>query len=463
MPAIALGAQQLEALDKVEVWHHQNRRRYPRESLPFPTPSLIAKQTEHPTFVRHMPYFYLAGYAGTGKSTILPRLIRDACGLKDSEVVVCSLTAQAARVASAKMRKVGLGVKTSTLHGLLYQPTMKRELLWEDDGTPTLDPLTGTQLFKRTLDFVSREGLSRNNATLRKVRLIIVDEAPMAGQRVLGDLFSLGIPVLLLGDKAQLPSIGVEREHHVDFDNPHHELTDVFRQDGDSYVARVADAVRNGYIIEYGTYGAGEFVAMNYASFHSDPERRNRWMLAADQILVATNKMRHTVNATMRQLKGYTDILHVGDKLICLKNSKDTFIGSEQLTNGMIAYVEHIHSIDLKNSTAIVTLSTENPDGGTERELVAIHLGALGHSRTGADMMKMARHKRKKHQPDLGVFDYAYAITCHKAQGSEWNHVIILYEPLPDLPYPRWVYPAATRACVSALFVSDIGSYPRAG
>lgn len=400
------------------------------------------------------PYFYLAGFAGTGKSTILPWLIQRACGLRDEQVIVCSLTAQAARVAGNKLKHQQLdNVRTSTIHGLLYTPTVRKELTWNPDGTPAVNTVTGEQLFERKLDFVTRDGLSRRNKDLRKIKLIIIDEAPMAPQSALGDLLELGIPVLLLGDTAQLPPIGVPDEIHVNFDRPHYELTEILRQKGESQIIDIGAKVRQGYIIEYGTYGRGDLKAMNYATFHSDPVKRNAWMQAADQIIVATNAMRHLVNQSMRQILGLTGILAVGDKLICLKNNKDIFIGNDNVTNGLIAYVEAVHKIDERAGTAIVTLSTDDATGQRVSERLVIHLGALGKTRSNFEIMKMSK-QRGKH---VAIFDYAYAITCHKAQGSEWDNVIILYEPLGDTPYARWVYPAMTRASKNVLFVSDVG------
>lgn len=405
---------------------------------------------------RWRPYFYLAGFAGTGKSTILPWLIRKACGLADREVIVCSLTAQAARVAGNKLKHQQLDhVRTSTIHGLLYTPTVRRELLWNQDGTPTLDNVTGEQLFERKLDFVTRDGLHRRSKDLRHVKLIIIDEAPMAPQDAYKDLLELGIPLLCLGDTAQLPPIGVPEHIYVDFSRPDFELTDILRQKGESQIIDVGAKVRQGYIIEHGVYGRGDLVAMNYRSFHADPAKRNAWMTGADQIIVATNNMRHLVNKTMRDIYGFSPHgkLAVGDKLICLKNNKNLFIGDETVTNGLIAYVKAIHRIDERREIAVVTLTTTDVDGNTVSETLSIHLGALGQSRNGFEMMKMSK-QRGKH---LGIFDYAYAITCHKAQGSEWDNVIILHEQLGDTPYARWVYPAMTRASRNILFVSDFG------
>ena len=402
------------------------------------------------------PYFYLAGFAGTGKSTILPWLIQRSCGLRDHEVIVCSLTAQAARVAGNKLKRQQLDdVRTSTIHGLLYTPTVRRELLWHTDGTPMLDDLTGKQQFERKLDFVTRDGLHRRSKDLRHVKLLIIDEAPMAPQDAYRDLLELGIPLLCLGDTAQLPPIHAPEHIYVDFSRPDFELTDILRQKGESQIIDVGAKVRQGYVIEYGVYGRGDLTAMNYASFHADAAKRNAWMTGADQIIVATNNMRHLVNKTMRDIYGFSrhGKLAVGDKLICLKNNKDLFLGDDTLTNGLIVHVKAVHRINERSETAVVTLATTDVDGNEVTETLSIHLGALGQNRNGFEMMKMSK-QRGKH---LGIFDYAYAITCHKAQGSEWENVIILHEPLGDTPYARWVYPAMTRASRNILFVSDVG------
>src|SRR3974390_2833622 len=116
--------------------------------------------------------FRLFGYAGTGKTTLARHLAEDV----DGKVVFGAFTGKAALV----MRRKGCA-GASTIHSLIYRP--------RDSGEET----PSFELW--------------DEAPASKAKLIVIDECPRVDAEPGGDLLSFGVPVLVLGDPAQLPPI----------------------------------------------------------------------------------------------------------------------------------------------------------------------------------------------------------------------------------------------------------------
>ena len=127
------------------------------------------------------------------------------------------------------------------------------------------------------------------------------------------DLLSFGVPVLVLGDPAQLPPIqggGFFTEAEPDV-----MLTEVHRQAQDNPIVRLSMDIRAGEYLEPGRYGETEVVAKS----DLDPQR----VLDADQVLVGRNATRRAYNNRMRERRGFEDAMpSAGDKLVCLRNNR---------------------------------------------------------------------------------------------------------------------------------------------
>src|SRR5436305_4719665 len=224
------------------------------------------------------PVFRLFGYAGTGKTT-LARHIAD--GL-DGEVKCAAFTGKAALV----MRNKGCD-GASTIHSLIYraresgeeQPSFE---LWDDSPAS-------------------------------KAALIVIDECSMVDADLGRDLMSFGVPVLVLGDPAQLPPIA-GGGFFTDAE-PDAMLTEVHRQAQDDPIVRLSMQVRAGERLEPGAYGQTSVVKRD----GFDPQRA----LETDQILVGRNNTRRAYNARLRERRGFTDPLPLaGDKLVCRRNNR---------------------------------------------------------------------------------------------------------------------------------------------
>ena len=222
--------------------------------------------------------FRLFGYAGTGKTTLARHIADEA----DGDVKFAAFTGKAASV----MRGKGCH-GASTIHSLIYRARESGEEI------PNFDLW--------------------DEAPASKAALVIIDECSMVDAELGRDLLSFGVPVLVLGDPAQLPPIqggGFFTEAEPDA-----MLTEVHRQAQDDPIVRLSMEIRAGNRLQPGVYGATQVVRRDAL----DPQR----VLDADQVLVGRNVTRRAYNTRMRERRGFEDALPMaGDKLVCLRNNR---------------------------------------------------------------------------------------------------------------------------------------------
>src|SRR3981081_2168313 len=212
--------------------------------------------------------FRLFGYAGTGKTTLATH-IADAV---DGEVKFAAFTGKAASV----MR--GKGCRGApTIHSLIYRARESGEEI------PSFDLW--------------------DEAPASKAELIIIDECSMVDAELGRDLLSFGVPLLVLGDPAQLPPI--QGGGFFTDAGPDAMLTEVHRQAADDPIIHLSMAVRAGRRVEPGPSGESQVVRKAALS----PAR----VLAADQVLVGRNAPRRAYNARLRERRGFTDALPQAD------------------------------------------------------------------------------------------------------------------------------------------------------
>jgi exodeoxyribonuclease-5 len=338
--------------------------------------------------------FRLFGYAGTGKTTLAKHLADEA----DGEVKFAAFTGKAASV----MR--GKGCRgASTIHSLIYRARESGEEipsfdLWDD-------------------------------APASKAELIIIDECSMVDAELGRDLLSFGVPVLVLGDPAQLPPIqtGANAGGFFTEAEPDVMLTEVHRQAIDDPIVRLSMDIRSGDTLEPGRYGDTEVVAKG----DLDPER----VLAADQVLVGRNATRRAYNARMRERRGFDDVMPAaGDKLVCLRNNR-----KKGLFNGGLWTVKDRGARKRGTKAGIMTMRLL-PDDETGARGVKVSVRPECFT-GGIEKLDWARRK------PYDEFDYGYVLTVHKAQGSQWDDVVLFDESFafPD-SRARWLYTGVTRA-----------------
>jgi exodeoxyribonuclease-5 len=333
---------------------------------------------------RREQVFRLFGTAGTGKTSLAKEIAENAPG----KVAFGSFTGKAALC----LRKKGCW-GAQTLHSMIYSV---------DEG------LDGKPKFSLN-----------EKSPLRNAALLIVDEVSMVDKKLGYDLLSFGTPVLVLGDPGQLPPI--EGQGFFVNDKPDVLLTEVHRQAADNPIIRLSMQVREGIPLSCGDYGESRVIRR----MNCMPEI----VMSHDQVIVGTNSWRRNFNQKIRSLKGIDDPLPTeGERLICLKNDRE-----RQLLNGGMWDVK-----DVLKSDEWVSMRVSDADDPSRTE--PIRIDVLNNFFTGAEIDKIKRKLSDE-------FDYAYAITGHKSQGSEWPNVIVFDQShVFEQNASRWLYTAITRA-----------------
>ncbi len=334
--------------------------------------------------------FRLFGYAGTGKTT-LARHIADGI---DGTAMFAAFTGKAASV----MRSKGC-YKASTIHSLIYRT---RET---GDEIPSFDLW--------------------DEAPASKADLLIIDECSMVDSELGRDLLSFGVPILVLGDPAQLPPIqsGSSGAGFFTEQEPDAMLTEVHRQAKDNPIVRLSMDIREGRTLEPGTYGETQVVEKKQL----DPQR----VLDADQVLVGRNATRRAYNQRMRERRGFEGTLPAaGDKLVCLRNNR-----KKGLFNGALWTVKERSG---RNSGIMTMRLLPDDETATRGVKVSVRPECFSGRIEDVDWPR-----RKPYDE----FDYGYVLTVHKAQGSQWDNVVLFDESFAfSDSRERWLYTGVTRA-----------------
>jgi exodeoxyribonuclease V len=336
--------------------------------------------------------FRLFGYAGTGKSTLAKHVAENV-----GNVAYADFTGKAAKV----MRSKGCA-EASTIHSLIY-----------DSGR---DPNTG--LFKHWL----------SPSRVQDLDLIVIDECSMVGIKLGTDLLSFGKKVLVLGDPEQLPPVGDDTGFFTNC-KPDMLLEEVHRQAAESDILRLATQIRKGHMpSKIGSYGDLNIIAKSAL----DDNR----LSGAGALLVGRNDTRFSFNRRMRAMKGFQgDFPYKGESLICLRNDK--IMG---LSNGSMWNVHKLLKPKKAPAGSVIRMEIQDQDN----DGVFLKVGCMEHFFQGQDRVRELDWKEKTGTQE---FDYGYAVTVHKAQGSQWDDVLLVDESSAfRTDAHRWLYTGVTSA-----------------
>ena len=389
--------------------------------------------------------FVLSGYAGTGKTFLIDYVVREVLHLKaGDEAVFVSPTGKAAA------NLVKNGTVAGTVHSLIYMR----------DGDEFDVDENGEIIEKQALSFIKREKIDE------RIRLIIIDEASMVNETVLYDLLSFNVKCLFSGDGAQLPPVNGACPL---LSNADYTLTQIVRQAKDNPIIQVATMAREGKRIPYGNYGDKVCViGRNGLS----PAERKRLFLKADQIICGRNKTRNSLNAEIRGYKGISseeELPIEGEKLICTLNDWEKPLDKDErfyLVNGIIGTAKEIvpsfddlatmeFTADFLEESVKVSFDTGIFTKGEYTHLygdraVTLSDGTVVHESN----FQLLRKLRAVSEEVICRFEFAYAVTCHKAQGSEFDFVIVFDESwVFEEERNRWLYTAITRAKEKLLII----------
>lgn len=359
-------------------------------------------------FKHNMPWTCIAGFAGTGKSTLVSYII-SALNIDPTEVTYIAYTGKAALVLQQK------GCLTATTaHKFLY-------------NFRKVGPNRFIQIPKTTDEIFETEGYKQ---------LIVVDEVSMLPGDMWHLLLAHGIPVIALGDPGQLPPI---YETNGVLDKPHIFLNEIMRQEKDNEIIDISMRIREGKHLQ--------LFNGNNVKIIDKKDLVPGMLLWADQIICAKNETRKYINNVCRRLLyGFTPDtpLQKEDKIICLRNNWEVCSNmGYSLINGTIGYVKEVIPAYSHPIEGTVFCNLEGEVGDYFSALLA---------NTNYDEETMVV-PRKTAIPN--PIDYGYAITCWKAQGSQWNKVLLFEEDFPfdKEEHKKYLYTGITRAIDKVVIV----------
>jgi exodeoxyribonuclease V len=364
--------------------------------------------------LRSAPYLTLGGYAGTGKTTLIAYL-RQALRQHDGEarVAFCAYTGKAARVLTERLREQKVPRKqdtVSTIHSLIYTSA---------DGGPSATPV-----------WVRKASLPHD--------LIIVDEASMVDEAIWNDLLSFKILILAVGDHGQLPPVGSSFNLMKE---PQIKLERIYRQAEDSPIIEVATLARREGVLPVREYGVGvrKLDRNQPETGLMVQELLESWRPDL-LILCGYNQTRVKLNAAIR---GFRDAQspepQSGDYVVCLRNNR-----TKKIYNGMVGRVMRCvpapADLDLRRLWYEAEIAPDGEDYTYSGYILRQQFGAV------------EAHKDAPLAPDGergDLWDFGYALTVHKAQGSQARRVLLFEERFAkssEEDWRRWLYTAVTRA-----------------
>jgi exodeoxyribonuclease-5 len=464
-----LSADQANALDQLTEWHkslttnivHCNGG---KKELGFGA----CPNAPHTHASGRAPAISLGGLAGTGKTTLMQAL-ENALGVR---AVFGTPTHKAAAVLRRKLTG-NQSHRVRTYHSLIYhmlpvyhcdttgklvQRVVDTCTCQQDDAcqcparfepcTPRADH---TCKIREELAHERRRYLGGHR------EIVIIDESSMLSEEQVEDVRSFGIPVIIVGDHGQLPPVKADMNHWTR--NPEVLLTQIHRQGADSGILQAAYDVRNHGYLTRQRYGQGD--AVRYPL--SDPVMQGvfeRWVPDPERVIIThSNRLRAEINASHHG----GGPPRPGDRVVALGGQPYDTVrvvmeGASyratadflQVHNGMTGTVRHVH--DRGGPTLDMVVQLDDHVLATPAAPVCLLVAGCARAQFGAerDLWKNSpdrpRHSR--------LWDYAYALTAHKAQGSEFSQVIVMDEGAPGGIYPQWLYTALTRAKDAAIITS---------
>ena len=446
---------------------------------------------------RHgMELFLLRGYAGTGKTTLVGALVKTLVALKQP-VVLMAPTGRAAKVFSAYAE-----CPAYTIHKRIY-----RQKSLTDDTTFSLN----TNLSKHTLFIVDEASMIANDG---------LSSTTFGTGRLLDDLIQYvysgeGCRLMLMGDTAQLPPVGEEESPALSssllasygLQVYEKTLTQVMRQLSESGILYCATKIREELASATDEYSsdatslATAFLGDEGVTFadvshvrgdeliESIESSYSRWGDDDCMIICRSNKRANIYNQGIRNRILYReDELVTGDRIMIVKNNYywiDRIVREEKqpqplsfIANGDIAVVRRVRrtremygfryadvllrfpdydDYELEATVLLDTLHSESPSLTREESERLFENVMEDYAHIS---QKKERYKQLREDPHFNALQikFAYAVTCHKAQGGQWSAIYLDQGYLPPdtsaIDYYRWLYTAFTRATEQVYLVN---------
>lgn len=355
--------------------------------------------------------FEISGPAGSGKTTIVYKIIEE-MGLDHDEVLFMAYVGKATIALAMK------GNFAKTIHSTIYDNIQVPKL--DENG----EEITKNGRTVHTFKFIKKEKLPDN------IKLLVIDEGSMIDPKIAKDVLSFGLPLLVLGDLNQLPPV-FGKPYFLR--NPDINLTQIMRQSEDNPIIWLSQRALKGKKLEYGKYGERCYVIPQ--DYIDDNLMKN-----SDIIICGKNETRQNINTYFRKniMNMENQYPVYGDKIVCRQNNwKLKLDDNIFLVNGMVGYIEGIY-LDTYNKKSIeIDFRPEFMPQGKCFERVPMDWEFLFKPLTDPNSKRSFYNK----------FQFARALTCHLAQGSQYKDVLVYKEHLGSGAYQRsWDYTAITRA-----------------
>jgi len=382
----------------------------------------------------YSPFFMkISGYAGTGKTTLISETReRIAKIYPHLNIAFVTFTGKASSVLYDKLKQLNSVIKyedyVGTIHGMIYKPV--------------------TRYDKQLKTFVIYDWELKEELI---PDIIFIDEASMITKELWQDLAGFGKAIIAIGDNHQLPPIG---DKFSLLDKPDFQLTEIQRQSLDSPIIDLSIQVRNeGWVKEHRFFSKSVF-RLNW----NDDLCKKIWneKMVFDNnlaVLCGFNTTRCDLNKSIRDKKKIkTKIPRPGEQIVCLRNNHKTKIMNGQI--GILHWVMpdkyklYRMTVDIGSETLIECLVSEKCFG----EATYTMYDATKESK------RNFKYAISQKFDSVDFFDYGYVMSVHKAQGSEWDRVVVFEQRSnhwDDEYYARWLYTAITRARSKLFMISN--------
>ena len=353
-------------------------------------------------------FISLGGYAGTGKTTLIAHLRRKLEEIDPKlKVGFASYTGKATRVLKNKLDEQNVLSKQDTIgtiHSLIYSPMVNDK--------------------EEIIGWKPKEKIDR--------KLIVIDEGSMVDATIWRHLFAYDIPIIVVGDHGQLPPI---KGSFNLMSKPDLKLEEIHRQARQNPIIGLSIQAREHGSIRPATYSDTVLKMTNESGEMQSFMNELLQNYSSDTlILCGYNTTRKRLNSSIRQSMGFESPQPMaGDRVICLRNNH-----RKNIFNGMLGTIVSLEPKDGAYYNAEIEMDGEDVP----------YIGLISKEQFGSDTALNFTDKRA-YITAGDLFDFGYALTVHKAQGSQARRVILFeerFKQMSDDQWKQWLYTAVTRA-----------------